>query len=176
MSEEWRDVVGYEGFYQVSDAGRVRSIRRVCRDGQSRGGKLLKQSTDENGRPRVDVKVDGTHRNFKVCRLVALAFLGTPATDQEVCHGNGNAADNRLDNLRWDTHQANVDDTARHGTRLQGERIPWSKLTPGRIAGARVLIAEGNTYAAVGAILGVSAMTVWDALNGRAWNHLEIPT
>lgn len=172
MSEEWRDIDGYEGRYQVSDAGRVRSLDLISRSGRFCAGRVLKQGIDEQGRPRIDLKRDGERRNLKVCRLVARAFIGKAPSDTECCHENGNPGDNRKTNLRWGTHQSNVDDTLRHGNRLHGVLISWSILTDEKIEAARHLRNAGLTYGQIAERLGVNRMTVWDALNGRTWKAI----
>lgn len=119
--EEWRAIPGYEGLYEVSDLGRVRSLSRIVteRTGKTRHhqGRVLSQWIGvANGYPFVSLK-NGEHKtNWCVHRLVAIAFLGTPEEGQEVCHLNGDRLDPRLINLRWDTHSANVFDRRKHGT------------------------------------------------------------
>lgn len=119
--EEWRPVVGYEGHYEVSDMGRVRSLTREVQhiDGvwHQKQGRILRQWIGTgNGYSYVSLKQGGTKANWCVHRLVALAFLGPQPEGQEVCHGNGNRRDARLVNLRWDTHSANMFDRRRDGT------------------------------------------------------------
>ena len=118
-TEEWRDVVGREGEYQVSSHGRVRSVDRTKVDASGRvrplRGKLLAlTSVDRRSGGHISVSL-GRDERSSVHRLVALAFLGRPEPGQEVCHNDGNAGNNHVSNLRWDTRSANHRDTVAHG-------------------------------------------------------------
>lgn len=116
--EEWRPVPGYEGSYEVSSLGRVRSIPRVLtmRNGQTRThpGRLLKPRPAGRERMHLQVVVGGRPRY--VHRLVLLAFHGPAPAGMQGCHNDGNSKNNRLDNLRWDTGSNNRYDSVRHGT------------------------------------------------------------
>lgn len=120
MSEQWKPVVGYEGLYEVSDHGRVRSLDRVNtgKDGRTRkfAGRIVGTSLDENGRPRAVLRRDGKAVVRRVHRLVLEAFVGLPAPGEQACHWDDNPANNRLDNLRWGTRSDNALDSVRNGT------------------------------------------------------------
>lgn len=119
-SERWRPVVGYEGLYEVSDLGRVRSLPRVEHWTRGfmrrRGGRVLAQILDSKGYPKVNLSLGGKVTQLAVHRLVLLAFTGPQPDDTEACHWNGVPTDNRVANLRWDTRSANAADAIRHGT------------------------------------------------------------
>lgn len=112
-TESWRPAPGYEGLYEVSDYGAVRSLNRPHRRGQ-----LLRQSpaSKRNDYRVVSLSREGSVRQWRVHQLVALALIGPCPAELEVCHDNGRASDNRLSNLRYDTHSSNQRDIARHGT------------------------------------------------------------
>lgn len=118
-TEKWLPVVGYEGLYEVSDHGRVRSLDRVIEyvDGRKcwRPGKMLSPSWAGSPRhPRLSVKIrDGNCRT--VHSLVLTAFVGPCPDGMEGCHNDGDPANNRVTNLRWDTHTENMRDVLRHG-------------------------------------------------------------
>lgn len=116
MTENWRDIPGYVGTYQVSDLGRVRSLDRIDGRGRARKGLVLKQSIDVDGRPNIGLR----NKRHRVCRLVLIAFKGLPSDADKVhydsCHINGDPTDNSLSNLRWGTRSMNVRDSVRHGT------------------------------------------------------------
>ena len=109
--EEWRPIFGYEGVYEVSDHGRVRSLPR---DGLA--GSILQGHQDKRGYRRVQLCQRGGRRMQFVHRLVASAFLGEGLPGQQVCHYDGKPGNNRVDNLRWASRGDNARDSVRHGT------------------------------------------------------------
>lgn len=109
-TEQWRDVVGYEGYYQVSDHGRVRSL-----PGGYRAGRVLTGGLSQLGYRRHVLCRDGTRRTITTHVLVARAFLGAPPDGTEVCHWNDVHDDNRLANLRYGTKFDNQADRRRNG-------------------------------------------------------------
>lgn len=113
--EEWRPIVNFEGLYEVSNQGRVRSLPRKARDGRVFLGRDKVLTKDADGRVRVSLSRDGKPYSMRVHRLVALAFLGEPEPGQEVCHNDGVASNNRVENLRWDTRKSNLKDSLKHG-------------------------------------------------------------
>lgn len=124
MTTQWRPVVGYEGQYEVSDKGEVRSIGRWLTKRTRWGsvsqfwhaGRPLQWTDRGEGYHEVGLNRGGKQRQMKVHRLVLEAFVGPCPDGMEGCHANGNPADNRLENLRWDTHSSNVADSVEHGT------------------------------------------------------------
>lgn len=121
--EEWRPVVGYEGYYEVSDRGRVRSLPRVIMRSngapQTVRGRILSQQPLSNGLyMKVDLSRDGGFRSRPVHRLVGEAFYGPLPEGLQTRHLNGNSFDNRLENLRYGTHLENMRDSVEHGTHV----------------------------------------------------------
>lgn len=110
--ERWLAVPGYEDTYEVSDAGRVRSIDRFDSLGRSKSGVLLTPWIDKKQRPNVGLK----GKRVLVCSLVLAAFVGSRPEGMECCHGDGMAGNNQLENLRWDTRSSNAKDAVKHGT------------------------------------------------------------
>lgn len=117
---EWMDVPGYEGYYQVSRSGQVRSLPRVVQRGRKTvrvRGRTLRAVTMKQGHASVQLCRGGTPQRFLVHRLVALAFIGpAPEGKPLVLHGKGGVSDNSVENLRWGTYQENTDDSIRDGT------------------------------------------------------------
>ena len=104
--EIWKDIIGYEGLYQVSNLGRVKALAKTFKGGN--GGvhynpdKILKPAV-VRGYSHTTLTVGGKPKIFKTHRLVALAFLPNPETKKQVNHINGNKLNNHLSNLEWCT-------------------------------------------------------------------------
>lgn len=111
-NEVWRDIPGYEGLYQISDAGRVRSCDRLIYDrrGVSRSlkGKMISPSYDNSGYERTHLSKDGVCSSFCVHHLVALAFIGPRPKGMDVDHISEDKKDNRACNLRYLSHYENA--------------------------------------------------------------------
>lgn len=170
MEEIWRDIPGHEGAYQVSNLGRVRSLTRRVRccgfaDGRpgyrTMKGKVLRPGRMPSGHMSV---VLGRHGNgATVHSLVMLAFVGPPPEGKEVCHNDGDPANNCLDNLRYDTRRENILDAIKGGTygrnRLEAKDIP----------AIRARLAAGERGADIARELGISHSTISAIKHRRAW-------
>lgn len=106
--EEWKDINGYEGIYQISSYGRVKSIDRVLSNGKKRKSKFL-YIHKINGYPTVSLCKDYKQRNYKIHRLVAQAFIPNPENKPCVDHIDTDRENNVVSNLRWVTYQENTD-------------------------------------------------------------------
>ena len=125
MTEEvWRDVKGYEGLYQVSNMGRVKSLGRKDRFGRVIKERILEPAVTHNGYLRVGLHVDGKRKMLRVHRLVCEAFHENPDNKSEVNHVNENKTDNRACNLEWSTRRENIN----HGSR--NERVAKAQSKP----------------------------------------------
>ena len=120
--ESWKDIPGFEGAYQVSNLGRVRSLDRRDRLGRRFRGRVLILQKYPNGYLHVAL---GRGPQHLVHRLVAGAFLQNASRLREVNHKNGNRADNRLENLEW----VSSSDNKKHGYR-ELPRKAHSRTTP----------------------------------------------
>lgn len=125
MTEEvWRDVKGYEGLYQVSNMGRVKSLGRKDRFGRVIKERILEPAVTHNGYLRVGLHVDGKRKMLRVHRLVCEAFHENPDNKSEVNHVNEDKTDNRACNLEWSTRTENCN----HGSR--NERVAKALSKP----------------------------------------------
>lgn len=117
-TEHWKPIPGWEGYYEASDHGRIRSVDRVVlrSDGRENRlrGKLLSQSQRRSGHFSVTMH-KSCHTTQFVHRMVAAAFIGPCPDGMEVCHNNGDPSDNRLTNLRYGTRSDNIRDRIMHG-------------------------------------------------------------
>ena len=158
--EDWLPVPDYEGFYEVSNLGCVRSCDRVVKNYRARTGVCVRRGSImrlNNGRYKsVMLCRDGVERTHLVHRLVALAFVKGDHS-LTVDHINKDKHDNRADNLRWIPHSEN----ARLGTVDQvvatGVNSTLSKLTAEQV---RAIREDGRTCLAIGSDYNVSAATV----------------
>lgn len=117
MDEVWKDIEGYEGKYQVSNTGQVRSLN-YRRSGES---KLLKQDTTNNGYKRVYLSKNGENKRYLIHRLVAMTFIPNPDNLPIVNHKDEDKTNNNVNNLEWCTHEYNMN----YGTR--NERVGKKK-------------------------------------------------
>lgn len=174
LSEEWRPVVGYDGFYEVSDAGRVRSLPRRGYGGRPEGGKMMRLSRKSIGYSQVRLSGIGSAKSALVHRLVLEAFIGPCPAGKLACHNDGDGFNNRLDNLRWDTQQSNQLDRRKHGTVPfnKGEAHPQHKLTEAAIRGMFEKRRSGWTNQRIADEAGVTPGMVSMLLNGKRWRHI----
>lgn len=114
MLEEWRDIQGYEGLYQISNFGEVKSIKRQTFMKEKTGKeyfhttpeRILKQTVNHKGYKVLNLNKDGKKKFFQVHRLVATHFIGDPK-DLTVDHIDSNKQNNRADNLQYVTRYQN---------------------------------------------------------------------
>lgn len=176
-SNEPRDIPGFPG-YMVSPDSSVYS----CWTG---GGKhswitdtiQRKLKPGRLGKPgkqyhKVSLYIDGKATGCTVHSLVLLTFIGPRPDGCEACHINGNRFDNRLDNLRWDTHVANESDKVLHGTLPYGEQIHCSKLTSSQVLEIRQLRSRGLQYAEIAERFCLSDSTVGNIVRRETWKHI----
>ena len=176
--EEWRPVPGYEGHYSVSNLGRVRSeARKVWHQPVGRKGywrqvneRILSQGIDPQGRRNVILAMRGKKPSVRVHNIVLTAFIGPRPEGMVCCHYDGDAGNNRLENLRWDTRKSNTCDSRRHGTLARGERTGTSKLTEDQV---RAIRADGASYAVIAEYYGVSAALIGLIKRRERWGWLE---
>lgn len=171
--ERWADIEGFEGLYQVSDQGRVRSLDRVLSDGRRWRGGLL--STKKGGGRHVCIRLckDGKHHWRGLHRLVLTAFVGPCPEGMEGAHNDGTPANNALDNLRWDTRSGNHADKVVHGTSAHGERNNLAKLSADDVQQIRRMRAEGALLSEIAQRFHVTNANVSSIINHKTWAHLE---
>jgi len=161
MDEIWKPVVGFEGIYEVSDHGRVRTIKT---------GKLKKPTlSKKEGRLFLLLWKDNKYKMMKVHRIVCFAFHGAPPPKYECCHNDGNPLNNHISNLRWDTAAANQADRVKHGTSNRGERCATAKLTTEQVLAIR---ADTRKQKYIAADYGIRESQVSRIKNRERWAHI----
>lgn len=116
-NEIWKDVVGYEGLYRISNLGRVRSIVRG-----GRINRILSQTTHRQGYKEIKLSKNGTCKSFLVHRLVAEAFIPNPFYKETVNHKDGNKSNNNVQNLEWATIGENIRHAYKTGLNVVTEK------------------------------------------------------
>ena len=169
--EIWKDVVGYEGLYQVSNMGRV---KRVAGGHGATPGLVLKPWLDKYGYLTVGLCRDRKRAHARVHRLVAEAFLGqAPSPEHEANHKNGIKTDNRVENLEWVTPLENNMHAAENGLKARGEAHGSARLTEDDVKEIRRLHAAGQrTQAELGEMFGVSQATISAIVRRETWQHI----
>lgn len=185
MVELWLPVQGWEGAYEVSNHGRVRSLDRIVSISKSPvpgyplqqrwPGKILRTPASKNGYPMVSfTRMGGVHQYRYVHELVATAFHGPRPPNLEVCHYDGVRTNCCAWNLRWDTRKENSHDRFRHGTVRppKGEAAVAAKLTEDNVVWIR---SQPKTTPArvMAETLKVAVSTIYGAGHGHTWAHLE---
>lgn len=175
--EIWRPIPGYEGWYEASNIGNVRSLPRTTdRAGipVRLAGRVLRQSpSGKAGIPAVTLCRLSKRFTAPVSVLMMLAFVGPCPRGLWVCHENGNAGDNRIENLRYGTPKSNTQDAIRHGTWLRGERSKVSKLREADVIEIRRLYAAGRlTQKEIGRRFGVDNSHVSEIVRRVEWAHI----
>ena len=163
--ERWLPVVGYEGYYEVSNLGRV----------QRHSGRILKPYVNRKNYGeycQVRLSRGGVARTCEVHILVARAFLGPCPDGYQVCHGPAGSLDNSVVNLSYGTPVENAADMYRDDTIMTGTRNPNAKLTDEIVRLCRVRVAAGETYAALAREFGVSRVTMNLAVRRVNWRHV----
>ena len=129
--EEWRPIPGYEGWYEASDQGRVRSVDRLIVDSRGRRYQypsvVLKPKVRKDGYLEVALRRNGHALHKRVHQLTMLAFVGPPPPGMEVRHLDRNRSNNVLSNLSYGTHLDNMSDRALHGTHRNAVKTHCSR-------------------------------------------------
>lgn len=158
--EEWLDVVGFEGIYQVSNFGRIQNVKT---------GKIKEQTISKtDNRPYLSL---WKNNKIKVCRphkLVMEAFVGIRPKGLECCHNDGNPQNNHWSNLRWDTPKNNHADKVKHGTTNRGEQCGTAKLTLEQV---RAIRQDTRLQRIIAAEYGVKDNTISRIKSFKRWAH-----
>lgn len=119
---EWRAIPGYEGYYEVSDDGQVRTLPRTDIRGVQVKTRTRALNPNASGYPSLALAKDGSKWFIPVHRLVMLAFIGPCPDGHEVLHADGTRTNNNLSNLSYGTRTDNVRDSLRHGTNVNANK------------------------------------------------------
>jgi hypothetical protein len=176
MGEIWKPAVGYEGYYEVSNMGRVRSLDRVIEQAGRWGlikrkmrGRERRLKIGLHGYPVVNLSMGGRCTTRRVHRLVLEAFVGPCPDGMECRHLDGIPENNLLGNLRWGTRAENQEDIARHGTLACGERHGGVKLTKWDARFIRIWSSLGYGLRDLAESFGVTSQTISRIRAEKSW-------
>jgi hypothetical protein len=163
MSETWKSVVGFEGLYEVSDLGNIKSVRT---------GKAMRPHALPERYPHVTLSRSGLEVSAYVHDLVTEAFIGPKPEGYEVNHINLNKRDNRLENLEYCTCQENIKHAIEHGAiNRRGEAHHGAKLTEAIVASIRSRLASGEKAKVLSEEYGVGVVQIRRIESGQRWHH-----
>jgi len=173
MAENWRPILGFEGYYEISDQGRVRSLPRPNnRNPDYHRARVLRPGRSRSRYFTVGLKVGGVETRRYIHRMVLEAFVGPARPDQEARHIDGTRVNNQLANLAWGTRKENAGDRVAHGTHPVGSRNGFAKLKETDIPGIRAAHAAGISPSAIARRFDVHRMTIVCITKGRTWTHV----
>jgi hypothetical protein len=185
VSEIWKPVLYFEGFYEVSNFGRIRRITRDIIEKNTGKhkvikGRMLKPWINTKGYPSVTLSINSKVKYMRVHRIVARAFIPNPLNLPEVNHINEIKTDNNVSNLEWCTHLQNI----RHGTGIERSvakrRLNPNKKNRGEGCGTSKLKNEqvieiyksNKLYIELTKNYGVSFSCISNIKNRKSWSHL----
>lgn len=180
MDEKWKPVCGYEGLYEISDEGRVRSLDKFVQPVNSKGylrkGRILKSSYAGAGYPAIVLyKVGkGSGKTKYIHALAAEAFLGPVPNGMEIDHKDTNKTNNRISNLRYMTHAGNIKAAIPQfrESALRGESNFASKLTEKKVLELRRRAKAGEKQKVLAIEFGVHGSTISRIVNKKKWSHI----
>ena len=176
MTENWKPIPGYTGFYEVSDLGHIRRIR-FGQGARKQDSIKHQQLHAHRAYPTVKLCKFGLAKTHRVHSLVAAAFLGVRPSKYEVNHRNGNKLDARLCNLEYCTPSQNAQHAHRilgiPGTAQKGERNGCSKLSGEHVLAIRKVYSPGyGSLSRLARKFGVTPTAIWRIVHRINWRHI----
>ena len=178
--EIWKPIVGYEGLYEISNYGNLRSMPRVImrKDGKPytvQTIKMLKPSYDKDGYLRIELNNKGVAKKYYVHRLVANSFIPNTFNKPQVNHKNAVKDDNSIENLEWVTNQENRDHVVKNKLQpLQyGIKNPNVKLTVEKVIEIKKLKQQGIKPSVISKLTNIPISNVNNIINDYTWRWLK---
>lgn len=164
--EIWKDVIGYENKYLVSNLGRLKSLPKNGRKHEI----IIKPLLQKNGYYAVDLCKDSKVKKYTLHRLIALAFIENKENKPQVNHINGIKTDNRVENLEWNTRSENQLHSIRIGLRTTvGEKNSQAKLNKEQVL---EIFHSKEMYKFIALKYNISISAISDIKRGYSWTHI----
>lgn len=175
--ENWKAIAGYEGYYEVSDTGKIRSVDRVVINRgfpQRLKGVTLRHNLNQNGYPYVIICKNGKTKCQCIHKAVAAAFVDNPDGRRVINHKDGNKQNNNASNLEWTTSLENNLHALRTGLRVptRGEKQGKSVLKEHQVYEIRRRADSGESVKKLAQEFGVKEAAVSAVKHRRTWRHL----
>ena len=166
MTEIWKDIEDYEGKYEVSNLGRIKSLKRLDSIGKPIKERILKSSS-WHGYLKIRLCKNGKTHSFRINRLVAIHFVANPDSKPQVNHIDGNKTNNSVTNLEWNNSSENLTHASKNGLLK-----PFSKLTKEEVKSIRALKDKGISQENIGKMFNISRREVGYIHNKKCWVNI----
>jgi hypothetical protein len=173
MTEKWLPIIGYEGYYEVSDLGRVKSIKRTVPNTRKGVDYIRERILSQHFRRYSFVVLTKFNKttNKTVHRLTAVSFIDNPENKAQINHKDGITYKNSIYNLEWNTSFENMQHSVRTGLKSIGENQSQAKLNNKQVYEIRELN-KSMHIKEIAIVYGVQKPCIWKIVNNKTWKHL----
>lgn len=177
-NEIWKDIKGFEGYYQASSYGRIRSCDRYITEKTGKvnflKSRILKNNIGDDGYYKVVLQKYGKAYYFRVCRLIAQTFLENSGNKPQVNHIDGNKLNDHVTNLEWNTVQENITHSIQSGLKPVGENSFNAKLKETDIIRIRYLYDNKiNNQNELARMYNVTQVNIGQIVRRKSWKHIK---
>ena len=175
--EIFKDIIGYEGKYQISNLGRVKGLSRQVYnnfDPYMTKERILKSCINNAGYYVLNLCLNGKVNMHLVHRLIAVNFIPNPKNKPAINHKNGIKTDNRLDNIEWSTYSDNNQHAYNTGLKKRGEHHVNSKLTEVQVCEIREKLKNGESNILIANFYNVGNCTISEIKHNKRWKHIVV--
>lgn len=179
--ELWKDIIDYEGVYQISNHGRIKSLERTFiknkKGGKEKMGVFMKETIRaislSDRYPKISLWDNGSVKWFLIHRLVGIYFVANLENYPKVLHKDDNTHNPHHSNLMWGTQSQNIKDCSNKDRGFRGKLNNNAKLMDADIPKIRKLISEGMPSRKIGKIFGVTKTPILWIANNKSWTHIK---